>query len=553
MGAVYRATELASGRGVALKLLHGVPNPAQRERFRREADVAASLEHPGIVPVHNVGEAGGRPFIVYGLIDDAAHLDDAFRSRDLPARVELVLQAARALAYAHGRGVVHRDVKPENLLVDAHGRVRVADFGLARVDDGRHLTRTGAVLGTPTHMAPEQFAGRPVEATADVWALGVVLFQALTLSLPFEGQNLVELQAQQVGADRSPRSRDPQVPRALDQVCRQADAGALAEDLTRALRGERVHASSVAGGPSARRLRWGLALVPALLVLGVGLWASRPSPSAPSPAARPRASSPAPAQPAAARAPGWDLRRGDRFEVELGWTIDRDHDDPDAPSDQFELALRGDAEVVEVAPSFVNLAIEVTWTRLRAGALVSTPDRSHFLLPVAGLVGQTFHLHLEQPSGRVRRVLGVRALRDRLLEGVLPEARGTLTQALNAFTDVSVERHMNMVSLGPPAPDALTTGWSREVAVWPTEDCGVTHPVRVSPGADGSLRFATREHAPVPGSAGRIDEPLLEGSVALGAGLITAADARHVCRLTSPRQAFAQTLVVRLRARWLDD
>ncbi|MBX3468567.1 MAG: protein kinase [Planctomycetes bacterium] len=243
-GAVHRARERASGREVALKLLQ-VDRAAAgaTARFLREAAVAAALDHPGLVKVHGVGSFGGRPSIVYELVEGARPLDEVARTLDQRRRVELVRDAARAVGHAHARGALHRDLKPDNLLVDGDGRVRVTDFGLALVEGQERLTRTGALVGTPLFMAPEQFqGGRTVGAQADVWSLGVVLYQALTGQLPFGGESLLALAAEVDAArPRPPRSIDPAVDPAVEAVClaalerdparRPADGEALAAAL----------------------------------------------------------------------------------------------------------------------------------------------------------------------------------------------------------------------------------------------------------------------------------------------------------------------------------
>lgn len=283
-GAVHRARERASGREVALKLLQ-VDRAAAgaTARFLREAAVAAALDHPGLVKVHGVGSFGSRPSIVYELVEGARPLDEVARTLDQRRRVELVRDAARAVGHAHARGALHRDLKPDNLLVDADGRVRVTDFGLALVEGQERLTRTGALVGTPLFMAPEQFqGGRTVGAQADVWSLGVVLYQALTGQLPFGGESLLALAAEVDAArPRPPRSIDPAVDPAVEAVClaalerdparRPADGEALAAALDEALTG---------GGARRRPLGVAVLALGALVVAGAALAAGsrRPAP-----------------------------------------------------------------------------------------------------------------------------------------------------------------------------------------------------------------------------------------------------------------------------------
>ncbi|HBP21754.1 MAG TPA: hypothetical protein DEA08_28715, partial [Planctomycetes bacterium] len=159
MGTVYRAQDLRAGREVALKLLNAT-GEAQRARFQREGEITAGLVHPHVVRVFSSGVSGQVPWLAYELVPGARPLDVAFEGLDLRARVALLGEVAEALAYAHERGVVHRDVKPENVLVGRDGQVRLADFGLAKLSLQQtlavSLTRTQQVMGTPHYMAPEQ-------------------------------------------------------------------------------------------------------------------------------------------------------------------------------------------------------------------------------------------------------------------------------------------------------------------------------------------------------------------------------------------------------------
>lgn len=246
MGVVLRARERASGRVVALKL---VPDAAvadlrgerARERFKREGQLTASLQHPGIVRVHSAGEAGGMPYLAYELIERCRTLEDVLPGLPVRARVGLVRDVARALGHAHARGVIHRDVKPSNVLVDLEGRTRVADFGLAAAGGLERLTLTGAMVGTPLYMAPEQVGGdrEAYGPGTDVWALGVLLHLAVKDTLPFDAESLADLTALILGGTYPPPG--PSVPPALAAVIaralrvdpreRHADGEAFARDL----------------------------------------------------------------------------------------------------------------------------------------------------------------------------------------------------------------------------------------------------------------------------------------------------------------------------------
>lgn len=285
-GCVYRAREETTGREVALKLVHSArTNARRRERLLREGRASAALRHPGIVRIHDCGEHQGIPFLVYELVPGGRNLADAFAQWDRPARVALVLGVAEALAHAHAQGILHRDIKPENVLLDPSGRARLTDFGLALDPDSQRLTRTGELVGTPNTMAPEQFAASraPPSPRTDVWALGVLLYEALCGRPPFRGETLVELVTAVAQQDPlPPRRLDRTVPRALERLCLRAlakdparrppDAGAFAAELAAAQ-------SAVHRGARGRALRWGIAsLIAAAAGLSLGAVALKASP-----------------------------------------------------------------------------------------------------------------------------------------------------------------------------------------------------------------------------------------------------------------------------------
>ena len=196
MSSVYRALDTLLERHVALKILHPHygDDAEYVERFRREARSVAQLSHPNIVTVIDRGESDGQQYIVFEYVDGESLKQLVDRSGPLPARrvVELGLQIADALAFAHQHGLVHRDVKPQNVLINADGEAKVTDFGIARSLDVEHgVTQTGTVLGTSNYLSPEQARGQTVSPATDVYSLGVVLFELLTGEVPFPGENFV--------------------------------------------------------------------------------------------------------------------------------------------------------------------------------------------------------------------------------------------------------------------------------------------------------------------------------------------------------------------------
>jgi eukaryotic-like serine/threonine-protein kinase len=196
MSSVYKAHDRLLERNVALKVLHPHHSADQEyvERFRREARAVAQLSHPNIVTVIDRGDAGGHQFIVFELIDGENLKELVDRNGPLPAQraVGLALAVAEGLAFAHAHGLVHRDVKPQNVLLNGDGEAKVTDFGIARSLDVEHgMTQTGTVLGTSNYLSPEQARGKTVTAATDIYSLGVVLYELLTAEVPFPGENFV--------------------------------------------------------------------------------------------------------------------------------------------------------------------------------------------------------------------------------------------------------------------------------------------------------------------------------------------------------------------------
>jgi serine/threonine protein kinase/formylglycine-generating enzyme required for sulfatase activity len=263
MGVVYEAIQEPLNRLVALKVLPSELTRDDRtiERFRREAGAAASLNHPGIVKVLSVGEENGFHFyamdMVRGQSLDVIMQEVITKEERLPflRAAEIVREAALALDYAHVSGVVHRDIKPGNIMVTKEGKVLIGDFGLARLETTGTLTRMDEIVGTPMYMSPEQAMGdrEKVGARTDIYSLGATLYEALTLSPPFEGADLHQILAQVIGMEpRLPRAINRRIPKDLETIClkamekdpehRYATARGLADDLSRFLRGDPIHA-----------------------------------------------------------------------------------------------------------------------------------------------------------------------------------------------------------------------------------------------------------------------------------------------------------------------
>ena len=260
MGVVYRARQVSLDRVVALKMILSgqFASEAEIRRFRAEAEAAAHLDHPHIVPIFEVGRHQGHAFFSMKLIPGGnlarhlpRYLDDALATARLMATV------ARTIEHAHRKGMIHRDLKPSNILIDESGQPLIADFGLVkRAGDGSSLTSSGAILGTPAYMAPEQISGDEAAPAADIYSLGAILYQLLTGRPPFRAGTVAETLAQVLERDPvAPRKLRPSIPRELEYIClkclekspgkRYHSAAALAADLERFLRGEEVHVGQV--------------------------------------------------------------------------------------------------------------------------------------------------------------------------------------------------------------------------------------------------------------------------------------------------------------------
>jgi serine/threonine-protein kinase len=300
MGIVYRARHVRLDRLVALKMLlvGACATPDERARFQREAEAVARLKHPNIVQVYDVGDSAGQPYFTMELVDGGS-LAQALSGTPQPARQVAVLVAtlAEAVHAAHQGGIVHRDLKPANILLTADGTPKVVDFGLARHFEGEALTMTGARIGTPSYMAPEQVIAKAgtIGPAADIYSLGALLYEMLTGRPPFRGESAAETQRQVIDDEPVPPSRlITRVPRDVETIClkclskepnrRYASAAALADDLRRFVEGRPLQARPV--GRAERTWRWcrrnptlaallftALALVG--LAVGGGFWVER--------------------------------------------------------------------------------------------------------------------------------------------------------------------------------------------------------------------------------------------------------------------------------------
>src|SRR5919199_1323637 len=253
MADVFLAHDNVLGRDVVLKLLKDQYLEDERfvERFRREAQSAAALSHPNIVSIFDRGSSeDGTYYIAMEYLPGGTLKDRILREGALPARAAalVALQIAEALKVAHERGVIHRDIKPHNILITESGDVKVTDFGIARAASSSTMTRTGSILGTAHYISPEQAMGEPVGPQSDLYSLGVVLYEMLTGTLPYDAETPLGIAMKHVnGYLRQPRELDPSVPAGINAITcrllakdpedRYASDTELIEDLERVVAG----------------------------------------------------------------------------------------------------------------------------------------------------------------------------------------------------------------------------------------------------------------------------------------------------------------------------
>ena len=233
MADVWLAEDQELGRHVAVKILHErYANDEQFvERFRREATHAAGLSHPNIVSIYDRGVAGGSYYIVMEYIEGRT-LKELIVTRGpcpVPVAISYTRQILAALRYAHKNGIIHRDIKPHNVLVDREGRVKVADFGIARAG-ASEMTEAGSIVGTAQYLSPEQARGAPVDESSDLYSTGIVLYELLTGTVPFTGETPVEIAMKHLSqTPEAPSARRPDIPHDLDLVVLRALAKEPAE------------------------------------------------------------------------------------------------------------------------------------------------------------------------------------------------------------------------------------------------------------------------------------------------------------------------------------
>jgi predicted Ser/Thr protein kinase len=541
VGAVFRARHGETGALVAVKVLTAASAPRQRKRFVREAQLLAKLKIPGIVQVFEFGDEEYLSWMSMELVDGET-LEAWLRKPVAVGRaVEMLMQMSRALAGVHAAGVVHRDLKPSNILIGPDGRPVVSDFGVARdLNERSSLTKTGASVGTPLYMAPEQTRGQTPSPATDVHALGVILYEALTGHVPWVNEDvglLGIMTAIQRDTPRKPSAADPRVPSALDRVClkalaktaegRYADAGEFADALEDFLEGSA--AESRGALPVVRVLVAGLVVA----LIGIAtLWSSgseggagveplpdvvsTPLPDSPEPAEPPLADPPVPDEPLEPR----------RFEVQPGPVYGVDtfvrndglymNDNAGAKpwltvGDRNERGQRGDFRVLirfDVSDVAQAAQVERATLSLRATALKSF--KSPLRIVVQPLVAT--RNASGQGAEQTPWVEGASGWDDTLdgvcWVGALPGQRiPQVDSGMPQFTQPNVERERDYGRGAPGVLDVAIVdgeGWvaldvTAAVQDWVRDPSGnlglrVSHAPEGKPWRDGRLSFASSDH-----------------------------------------------------------
>ena len=302
MSTVYLANDGTLDRAVAVKVMHREMSeqPDQLERFRQEARAVAKLSHPNVVAVIDAGEDGGHPYIVFEYVEGETLKQRIARlgALDTQEALAYAIEIARGLTVAHARNMVHRDIKPQNVLIDAEGRAKLTDFGISRQLEQDGMTATGRVLGTTDYVAPEQAMGHPVDIRSDIYSLGVVLYEMLIGQVPFHADSQVGVAMKHVNEELPDvQQRRPELSAAAALVVERATAkdpaeryqevGEMIDDLSTALEVEAARAGSTTGEatsvldavpPPKRKLsgraRWSwVAIVVLVLIVGAALLA----------------------------------------------------------------------------------------------------------------------------------------------------------------------------------------------------------------------------------------------------------------------------------------
>jgi serine/threonine-protein kinase len=290
MGAVFRATDVSLGEVVALKFLLGraLPTTRQLERFLGEIKVVRRIQHKAVVHGYDIGEWEGLPYIVMQYVDGRPLSGIVAQRGRLPLSdvLPIAAQVIAGLKAAHDEGIVHRDLKTDNILLDRAGAAYILDFGIARRMDGARLTMAGEILGSPLYIAPEQARGREVDHRADIYSLGVILFELLTGELPYGGHDALAIALQHVlQPPVSPRSREPSIPAHIDRAilkCLQKDPSDRYADATHLL-ADLLDAPAGARTPTARNAEPFVSRPPSVSARNAQLSSTTPNPS-PAPA-----------------------------------------------------------------------------------------------------------------------------------------------------------------------------------------------------------------------------------------------------------------------------